>query len=625
MATSASSGGGQGTQSGSGAKPKVASTIQLSLAKYYKGEDQISPKDVLVEAVCRKTTRGGVDKLKRSFMEVGLKQGINISVNLSDGSNGFRYSIIDGSHRILALKELGEQYPESWGKVLIGCSVYENLPSELMLLASEEANKVSQLVVATSGADNLYFMHQVITKILPAAPTDTILRTRGTRGDSRYNVSRVQSYLKSLGHLSLGRDNFYKIFNGYYTLEGKPFDIFEELCGQSSEFSAFFTAENLYKLFRLLEKKSEIFKIACLRRMLLYFTENTDVGVPSVSKEDILALCCKGVGCAETNVNAFLEEVNKFGGRSGGIQTMDELDKKEANYCDMVLNTWRFDGHLAQSVVKNQGLQGEFGTFVAFRRSQMKAVEERAQLVAQSSEAARSGVVLSDRVIDAECSGAASSHRLIDASVLDFSEVEGSDLAADQGHNSGDERDDGDDRIDSVEETKTSTLKSLGKRLRKKSGGQTKKKVARKSRQGRIDPDEVPLTAAHEEVQVLTRVEMSVADKLKILETYSGNFVCADTFPVGLTADLIILHDQQIDTEARAALITSAAHSLAESGTLVVMCEFFSSAGWKEDLESYGKLIVERAPLVVVSSPSKATKDTTSAVAFQHSGTFLCF
>jgi hypothetical protein len=67
-------------------------------------------------------------------------------------------------------------------------------------------------------------------------------------------------------------------------------------------------------------------------------------------------------------------------------------------------------------------------------------------------------------------------------------------------------------------------------------------------------------------------------------------------------------------------VITSAAQTLTDSGTLVVMCDFFNGGAWKEEVKSLGNLIVEDCPLVVVLS-SKASNPT-NAVAFQHSGTF---
>jgi hypothetical protein len=187
--------------------------------KYYRGVEEVSPTDVCVEAVCRNTSRGGIETLKNSFIQVGIKPGFRISVTttINDESEmtGFRFTVIDGSHRLLALKQLAEEFPDEWGKVKIEAMVYENLPLPLVMLAAEEANKASQVHVATSGADRLFFMHQVITKIIPAAPSDVATSTQGRgkrRAGARLNVVAVQNYLKSLGFVSLGKNIFTVFF-----------------------------------------------------------------------------------------------------------------------------------------------------------------------------------------------------------------------------------------------------------------------------------------------------------------------------------------------------------------------------------------------------------------------------
>jgi hypothetical protein len=483
------------------------------------------------------------------------------------------------------------------------------------MLAAEEANKASQVHVATSGADRLFFMHQVITKIIPAAPSDVATSTQGRgkrRAGARLNVAAVQKYLKSLGLVSLGKSIFYDVFHCYYTMAGQVFQLFQEFCGLKSEFSVFFHHTNLTRLDKLLEGKSERSKIACLRRMFIFLTDKSEIGVPTVSQEDILALSSQRADRAEAHIVAFLEEVNKVVTGTGEVVTYESLHDNDAKFCDMVLNTWKFDDTLSQSVIKNKGLVGEFGSFVASRHTQMKAHEERAQLAAKSSVA-----------LGSSFSGDSDASLDVDDDEVEHKFAEEGGLSVtDNSKNSA-----GGSDAESVPDTVRS---SSGKRLMQPSKKRSPaKRVRRKNGtpRGSSTVPEVSLPAADKSVPagnepaptVLPR-EMTVDDKLKILESYGGSFCCSDTFPVGQKADLVILHDLAFDSEARSAVITSAAQTLTDSGTLVVMCDFFNGGAWKEEVKSLGNLIVEDCPLVVVLS-SKASNPT-NAVAFQHSGMF---
>jgi hypothetical protein len=94
------------------------------IAKKYLVHDSIdvAVDEIVILPCCRPVTTAGVNKLVNSFQTLGITLGNRIALHQLSPADAAtynaRYSIIDGAHRVLALRQLREVDPDRWPPML---------------------------------------------------------------------------------------------------------------------------------------------------------------------------------------------------------------------------------------------------------------------------------------------------------------------------------------------------------------------------------------------------------------------------------------------------------------------------------------------------------------------------
>jgi hypothetical protein len=321
-------------------------TKTFILDKYLVDQNlDIDVDEIVVQPCCRAVSKEGVELIKQSIKENGVSSANRISVHIlssaeysafneaaasHQGAAGVpkRFRIIDGAHRVTALREL-----ISLNKTEVrslNALVYKDVPSNLLSMAASILNETTETLVKTTAIDRLLFISQLLSS--SALPRECF--------NLQKNIIKVQvvKWLQKNGYTASRNTQTVMSF-----VQWAGNDLLNHIMLRHTECELLhnFFSDTAMKTFQAKFKSSELrLQKSFIDRIVAFIRRKTSPNAGPVEKfdniDDLITKMCDRTHKAWKEIDMFAMHICELTG-SEKAPSIDQFTPQEQLYCDNLL------------------------------------------------------------------------------------------------------------------------------------------------------------------------------------------------------------------------------------------------------------------------------------------------
>ena len=338
--------------------------------------------EIVVQPCCRAVSKEGVELIKQSIKENGVSSANRISVHIlssaeysafneaaasHQGAAGVpkRFRIIDGAHRVTALREL-----ISLNKTEVrslNALVYKDVPSNLLSMAASILNETTETLVKTTAIDRLFFISQLLSS--SALPRECF--------NLQKNIIKVQvvKWLQKNGYTASRNTQTVMSF-----VQWAGNDLLNHIMLRHTECELLhnFFSDTAMKTFQAKFKSSELrLQKSFIDRIVAFIRRKTSPNAGPVEKfdniDDLITKMCDRTHKAWKEIDMFAMHICELTG-SEKAPSIDQFTPQEQLYCDNLLtgSDLSFD-LLIRDSCSPTGQIGQFSLFLDMRSAELAA------------------------------------------------------------------------------------------------------------------------------------------------------------------------------------------------------------------------------------------------------------